>query len=243
MSFLARFKFLIGLLLVVAIVASLFMYLNYTMSNISSQRATLETDSYAVSTEYDGALRRMFVDTGDKVEEGDPLFEISSPSLTQAVRNDQAEDSSPLYEVADNGNMILLATAPGIVQQINYSNGAYIEVGGEIATVATDNARYVIAHYLLSAPDYSRINRENLVQVTLPDNSKYEAKVFDISLEQENEQVYTVVRARLPKDANILPTFASGTPVSTSWQLDNSDWQNSLIKFIRALIEPQTQGE
>lgn len=242
MGFLARVRFLIGLLIVVMIVAGLFLLLNYRMSNVSSRKATLETDSYAVSADYGGVLRKALVAPGDTVEEGDPLFEMSSPGLTQAIRNDQVKKESPLYEVNDDGNMVLLATAPGVVQQINFTNGAFIEAHHEIAAIATNNARYVISYYLLSAPDYARINRDNLVHVTLPDNSRFEAKVFDISLEQDGEQVFTVVRARLPEGASILPTFASGTPVSTTWQLDNSDWQNSLIEFIKVLVEPQTQG-
>lgn len=237
----ARLKFLIGLLLAGAVAASLFVFLNYTMSNVSSQRATLEADTYAISTDYSGVLRRIFVTTGERIQEGDRLFEISSPILTQAISDDKASGKSPLYEVADSGNMILLATAPGVVQQINFTIGAFVEADADIATVATDNARYVIARYLLSAPDYARINRDNLVHITLPDNSKYEARVFNISLEQDEEQVYTVVRARLPEDANILPTFSPGTPVSTTWQLDNSSWQNSLIRFVRSLVQPQSQ--
>ncbi len=240
MGFFARLNFLLGMVFVVAIVAGLFLLLNYMMSNISSQKATLETDAYAVSSDYDGVLRNQFVSPGDTVKEGDRLFEISSPSLTQAIRNDRADETSPLFEVTDTGNMILLATATGTVQQVNFTTGSYIQANNEIATIATDNARYVIAKYLLNAPDYARINQGKPVRVILPDNSRYEATVFDISLEQDEEQVFTVVRARLPKDAHILPAFASGTPVATTWQLNNSDWQNMLFDFVRKLFEPQT---
>ena len=241
MGFFKRLKFIFGLLVVLAVVGIFFLYLNYTMLNISSQRATLETDSYMVSSEYDGVLRRQFVDIGDKVEEGDRLFEIDSPSLTQALRDERVEIDSLLFEVSDEGNMILLANAPGTTQQINFADGSYLEANSNIATIATVNARYVVAYYLLNAPDYARINRDNPVHVTLPDNSKYEANVFDINLEREGEQIFTVVRARLPKDADILPTFSSVTPVTTSWDLNSSDWQDTIFEFVRTLIEPQTQ--
>lgn len=242
MGFFARLKFLLGLLIVVTIVALLFLFLNFSMSNKSSQKATLETDAYAVRSEYSGVLRRQFVQPGDVVEQGDRLFEISSPSLTQALRDKRIDKDTLLFEVAKNGNMLLVANAPGTVQQINVADGAYIDTATDIATITTAETRYIIARYLLNAPDYARINRDNAVQVTLPDNSRFEAKVFDISLEQDGEQVFTVVKARLPKDARILPTFSSGTPVSTTWQLDNSDWQNRLFNFVQRLIEPQTQS-
>lgn len=242
MRFLERVKFFVGLLIVITVVGLLFLALNYSMSNKSSLKATLETDAYAVHNDYDGVLRRQFVDPGDTVEEGDRLFEISSPSLTQSLKDDRVDRDSLLFEVADNGNMILLANAAGTIQQINFSVGSYIETNSTIATVATQNARYIVAYYLLNAPDYARINRDNAVQVTLPDNTRFEAKVFDITLEQDGEQVFTVVRARLPENASILPTFTSGTPVSTSWQLENSDWQDALFDFVKLLIEPRTQG-
>lgn len=239
MGFFARLRFLLGLLFIVGIVAALFLLLNYAMSNKSSHKATLETDAYVIKSEYGGVLRRQFVTPGDEVKEGDQLFEISSPSLTDALKNDRANEDSLLFEVASNGNMILLANAPGVVQQINYTDGSYIEVNTDIATIATQNARYVVAYYLLNAPDYARINRDNPIKVTLPDNKRFEAKVFDINLEQDGEQVFTVVRARLPENASILPTFTSGTPVSTTWQLDNSDWQVRLFDFVRQLTEPR----
>lgn len=239
MKFFTRVQFFIGALGVFAVVAGLFLYLNYTMSHITSHGATLEADSYAVTNEYAGVLRQQFVKPGDTVEEGDRLFELNSPSLARALSDDRVDEDSLLVEVSDEGNMILLANAPGVVQQINFSDGAYIETNTEIATIATDNARYVIAKYLLNASDYARINRDNAVQVTLPDNTKYQAEVFDISLEQDEEQVFTVVRARLPTDAEILPAFASGTPVATSWALNNSDWQDTIFEFVRSFIEPQ----
>lgn len=236
-----RLRFLLGVLLVIALVGALFLYLNYTLSNISSRSATLEIDSYAVTNEYGGVLRQQFVEPGDRVEDGDRLFEIDSPRLSQILSDGSVDEDSLLVEVTSDGNMILLANAPGIVQQINFSDGAYIESDSQIATIATDNPRYVVARYLLNAPDYARINRDSPVKVTLPDNSHFDAKVFDITLEQEGEQVFTVIKARLPKDANILPTFTSGTPVSTSWSLDTSDWQTTIYDSVRSLIEPQTQ--
>ena len=64
MRFFTRLRFFVGIIFVIAVVAALFVYLNYTMSNISSRSATLETDSYAVTNEYDGVLRQQFVHRG-----------------------------------------------------------------------------------------------------------------------------------------------------------------------------------
>lgn len=238
-----RLRFFIGIAVVIGIVAALFLYLNFSMSNIQSQKATLETDSYAVVSEYGGVLQRSYVNPGDAVKKGDKLFELDSQSLTQALRNDQVEQDSLPFEVTKSGSIILLATVPGEVQQTNFAVGAFIAPNVEIATIATEDSQYITARYLLNAPDYARINRDNPVHVTLPDNTRLEAKVFDITLEQDNEQIYTVVKARLPEDAAILPTFSSGTPVSTTWQLNDSEWQDSLTRFVRSLIVPRSESE
>lgn len=243
MRFVTRLRFFIGMVFIIALTAVLFLFLNYTMSNKSSDKATLETDSYAVTSTYEGVLKRQFVTPGQQVKEGDRLFEISSPALTQAIQKDEEDKKTPLFEVASNGNMILLATTAGVVQQVNLVNGSYVQRSGSLATIATEKARYVTARYLLKAPDYARINKDNPIQVTLPDNSRYQAKVFDTTLQQDGEQVYTVVKARLPEDAKILPTFTSGTPVSTSWQLNDSSWQEAVFRFVRGLVEPQTQKD
>lgn len=238
-----RLRFVVGIIVVIGVVAALFLYLNYSMSNIQSRQATLETDSYAVISEYGGVLKQSYVAPGDTVKKGDKLFELDSQSLAQALRNDQLDKTALPFEVTKSGNMVLLATVPGKVQQINFADGAFIAANAGIATIATENSQYITARYLLNAPDYARINRDNPVYVTLPDNTRLEATVFDISLEQDDEEVYTIVKARLPEDASILPTFSSGTPVSTTWQLDNSDWQESIIRFLRSLIAPRSEVE
>lgn len=240
MGFFSRFRFLIGILLVGGIVTGLFLYLNYSMSNVASQSATLESDSYAVSVEYGGTVEKQYVTAGKAVKKGDPLFELRSASLAEAQRTGQATTTLP-FTTTDTGNILVTANNNGIVRQVNFLPGAFVAANMSIAVIDIDNTQYVTAKYLLRAPDYARINRSNPVEVTLPDNTKLNATVFDISLQKDGEKVYTIVKARFNKDAWISPTFTSGTPVSATWQLENSNWYNAIVDVLKSLIEPTSQ--
>lgn len=44
MGFISRFRLVIGILFVVAVTFGLFVYLNYSMSNITSRTAQLDSD-------------------------------------------------------------------------------------------------------------------------------------------------------------------------------------------------------
>lgn len=242
MSIFSRFRFFLGILGVILVVLGLFFYLNYSMSNIKSQSATLERDEYSVSANYGGVLERQYVKVGDTVKEGDKLFELNSPELAQALSNGMVQRGSLLFSVADNGNILLKATAAGDVRVINFSRGSYVETNRDIATIAIKNTDYVSAKFVLNAPDYARINRGNPVEVTLPDNTKLQAKVFDIALQKDGKIVYTIVKARFQKDAQVQSTFTSGTPVGAKWKLDANGLFETLTRLLRSFVDPKSQA-
>lgn len=242
MSIFSRFRFLLGIIFVFVCIGGLFFYLNYSMSNINSQSATLERDQYAVSSNYGGVLERAYVKIGDTVKEGDNLFELTSPELTQALADDTVKQDSLLFSVTDSGNILLKATATGEVRASNYSRGSFVVANSDIATIALKDSDYVSAKFILNAPDYARINRSNPVEVTLPDNTKLKADVFDITLEKEGTIVYTIVKARFQNNAPVQPTFTSGTPVSAYWQLDNNSFYETLTRLFRSFVDPKSQA-
>lgn len=235
-----RIKLAGGILVVLLLVSGLFLYLNYSMSNISSRSATIESDGYAVSIEYGGTISEQFIEVGDRVKTGDPLFEIQSSTLSDALDSDSATVRNLPFSVTDDGNAVVRASNDGIIREVNFLNGAFVPANTQMAAVDIDNAKYVTARFLLNAPDYARIVREEPVTVTLPDNTHLEAEIFDITLEKNGENVYTIVKARFDQSANIPTTFASGTPVQTRWQLEQNVWYRSSLEFLQRLFEPTT---
>ncbi|MDB5165464.1 MAG: Biotin/lipoyl attachment protein [Candidatus Saccharibacteria bacterium] len=242
MGIFSRVRLLIGIIFIIGMVAALFFYLNYSMSNIVSQSAVLESDTYAVSTEYGGVIEKQYVEIGSKIKKGDPLFELKSSSLADALRSKQVDATALLFSLTPTGNILITANNNGTVREINFLTGAFVPSNGQIALIDIADSQYVTTRYLLRAPDYARINRSNPVSVTLPDNTRLEAKVFDITLQKDGEKVYTIVKARFDDNAKIPATFSSGTPVSASWQLEKSDWYQAVIDVLKGLIEPTTQS-
>lgn len=242
MKFFSRLRLLIGILFVIALVGGLFIYLNYAMSVVSSRSASLQADANAVRVEYGGLITKQYVEVGAAVKKDDPLFEMTSSEFTEALRNDRVSRASLLFGVTENGDILLRASNSGILRQVNFAQGAFVPANSEIATIALDGSDYVTAKYALQAPDYARINRNNSVSVTLPDNTRLDARVFDISLEQDGDKVYTIVKARFNKNVDIPPTFSVGTPVSTRWQLENNSWYSAMVNAFKRLIEPTTSG-
>jgi hypothetical protein len=233
---------MIGVLAVIGLVVALFLYLNYSMSNIMSQSAVLDSDTYAVSVEYGGVIEKQHVQIGDTVKKGDPLFELKSSSLADALRVKQIDATALLFSLTPDGNILITANNDGLVREVNFLTGAFAPSNSQIALIYIAYTQYVTTRYLLRAPDYARINRANPVSVTLPDNKKLDAKIFDISLQKDGEKVYTIVKARFDDNAVIPDTFSSGTPVSANWQLERSDWYQALIELGKRLIQPTSEA-
>lgn len=241
MRILSRLRLFIGIVAVIGVAIGLFLYLNYSMSNITSQSATLESDTYAVSVEYGGVVEKQYVEIGDTVKKGDPLFELKSSSLADALQAKQVDATALLFSLTDAGNILITANNDGRVRQVNFLMGAFAPSNSQIALIDIADTQFVTTRYLLRAPDYARINRDHPVSVTLPDNKKLNAEVFDISLQKDGEKVYTIVKARFADTAVIPETFSSGTPVSATWQLEKSNWYKALIELGKRLIQPTSE--
>ena len=242
MSIVSRLRLLIGVLFVLALVFGLFVYLNYSMSNITSRTAQLDTDQYVVSVDYGGTVEKQYVRTGDTVKTNDPLFEINSPTLQSQLDDERRSESDLLYSLTDDGNILIQAANSGVVRNVQFPEGSYVPDNGQLATLTIEGTDYVTAKYSLNAPDYARINRKQPLAVTLPDNTVLQAKVFDITLEKNGDTVLTVVKARFDKNTNIPETFSSGTPVSATWELEYNGLYKSIADGVRSILQP-SEGE
>ncbi len=229
---------MIGVLFVVLAIFGLFVYLNYSMSNITSKTAQLDSDQYVVSVDYGGTVEKQYVRVGDIVKKDDPLFEIKSPALQAEISASRKTKDDLLYTLTDSGNILLRAASSGVVRNVQFAQGSYVPNNAQMATLTIDGTDYVTAKYSLNAPDYARINRNHPLEVTLPDNTTLNAKVFDVTLERSGDSVVTVVKARFDKDATIPATFSSGTPVSTTWELEYNNLYKSIADWAKSVIRP-----
>lgn len=222
----------------VLFVFGLFVYLNYSMSNITSKSAQLDSDQYVVSVDYGGTVAKQYIRVGDTVKTGDPLFEIKSPTLQSEITAKRKSADDLLYKLTPDGNILLQAANSGVVRNVQFTGGSYVPDNAQLATLTIANTDYVTAKYSLNAPDYARINRSHPLKVTLPDNTTLDAKVFDIVLERSGDKVITVVKARFDKNADIPATFSNGTPVQASWELEYNTLYKSIAEWAKSTLQP-----
>lgn len=237
----SKFRFIAGIIAVILVFASLFVYLNYSMSRVDSTIALLRSDTYTVGIDYSGIIEKQFIDEGAYVKTGDPLFELRSPTLSDAIRNNVVAKSSLLYSLTSTGLANITAAAPGQVQSIAYRQGAFVPANSQIAIINIENKLYVEATYKLSSPDYSRLNTNSKLTIVFPDNNRIEGSVYDFKLATVNSEVLTTVRARFNQSAINTTTFTVGTPLKTTLFLDSDTWYNTIKKQIQLLIQPSTK--
>jgi multidrug resistance efflux pump len=240
MKFKTRIRFFIGLIAVVVLSASLFVYLDYSMSRVTSVEAKLESDTYTVGIEYSGIIEKQYIEEDSFIESNDPLFEIRSSTLSTAIRNNEIAKSSLLYSVSDDGIVMIRAAAPGRVQSIEYRQGAFVPANSRIAVVNIKNKSYISATYKLNSPDYSRLTKESRIKATFPDNKTVQGTIYDISLQTVDKEIQTTVRARFDAGAINTAAFTVGTPVETTLYLDSDTWYNRTRTNIQTLFQPQS---
>ncbi len=240
MKFTTRLKFLGGIIAVIVIAAGLFVYLDYSMSRLPSVEAQLQSDTYTVGVDYSGIIEKQYVDDGAHIKKDDPLFEIHSSTLAEAIRNNEVAKSSLLYTVNDDGNVLVSAAANGQVQTIKYREGAFVPANSEIAIVNIENGLYVSATYKLSSPDYARLNNKSKLEVTLPDNKTLEGTIYGVSLATVDKEVLTTVRAHINQGDINKAAFSVGTPVEATLYLDTKTWFSRISNSVQSLFQPKS---
>jgi len=238
MRFTVRLRFIFGILLVIALCGALFIYLEHSMARIHSTSAHLDSDSYSVGIDYSSIVEKQYVEENAYVKKGDPLFEVRSSSLSDAIRSNQIAVSSLLYSVTPEGTVTITAAADGRVQTIAQRVGAFVPANSELATINIKDGLYVSATYKLSSPDYARIGIGSLIAITLPDGVKVDGKVYDISLNTNDKEVFTTLKARIDQTKVNQVAFSVGTPVETVLYLNNDTWFTSLTRYSKKLFQP-----
>ena len=237
MSWINRLRLSLGLVFVVALLGALLLSLNYSMARVTSRTAQLMADTYTVGTDYSGIITKQYVTEGQHVSAGESLFLIKSSLLNTDLTSGTISKNDVAYSVDDQNQIVLKATNAGVVSDIAYLEGAFVPANKEVATVTRDNSLYAVAKYELTPPDYARIKNGDNVVVTLPNNQHVTASVFDISVENDNNTVQTVVKARVHGLDSA--TFTAGTPVSAELRLSGKTLYDTFKETVQKLFKPR----
>ena len=217
---------------------ALFVYLDFTMSRVHSTSAQIDADTFTVGVDYSGIMEKQYVNEGDQIKKGDPLFELRSPTLAKAIEDDETAKALLLYTLTDDGKILITAAGDGKVLALNYRVGAFVPANTQIATVAIEDLLFVSASYTLSSPDYARISDNSRMSISLPDGKKIDGAVYDVLLQKKNDEVQTTIKARVNKDSVNTVVFSAGTPVETTLYLNNDTWYKRIMDIFSPLFKP-----
>jgi multidrug resistance efflux pump len=242
MSFWARLKFFFGIVFVCILVGLLVLYLNSAMSVVRANRAELGADTTSLGLDYPGVIVTQNVTVGDKVTKNEVLYTVNSPQLSDAISNKTVQIRTLPFSLEPKTQFIQLkANNDGVVEKVNYVAGSYVPGGSVLATIDSADTLYISGHFHLSPPDYARVKKGNSMDVTFPDNSKVQAKVYSISLVQDGDVVDTVVKAKLLGSTVGDFRFPVGTPVEASLKLTQRTWWQDVTHFVNRLFKPSAE--
>ncbi|KRF34162.1 HlyD family efflux transporter periplasmic adaptor subunit [Nocardioides sp. Soil805] len=241
MTFLTRLKYLVGVLVVVGVVGALALSMNDRISTVHDVSATVRTDDYTVGTPYAGMVVKRAVDVGDHVDKGDQLFVVQSSELARDIANDALVPSQSPFDIRDGSKVVIRATSPGKVSEVQPSQGAFVAANSAMARVEEEGTSYVQADFRLTAKQYALMRRADEVTVRLPDERTVRAEVDRIGVHTDGDRAATRLRAVSPELDN-RGLFSSGTPVDVDVTLRRDGLVDSVRALLTGLLTPGGTG-
>ena len=214
-----RFKMLLGLILVLCVVAAATVTFNQRRTHVTSMSATISAQHFEVGSDYAGTVSEAFVEAGDTVVEGEPMFHVQSLPFERDVELGTIEPATD--SVASDGALIVRAATSGVVSNVALSEGAFAPAGVVLATIDSAGSLFAQAEFLLSPRDFGRIDDGAEVVLTLPDGRELRGTVTDIAVKTVAAEAHVTARvdcdALAVESANDL--LKPGTPLTATLAL------------------------
>lgn len=217
-------RLIIGIILLALLCFGLYLYLNNNRTVVAATSAQLETKTYDVGTPFSGQITSQFVHEGDEVTAGEKLFYIQSAAFSSANASPDTFNHLNLPETK-NGEIIITANRAGTVKTIDETQGSFIPANAPLATIAEPDDLRAVAKVQLDPGQYAAINNNSRLIVTLPTGQVVSAKITNINVASNQNQVGIEVTAAL-KGANYNSRkLIDGAPVSASLKITEPLWQ------------------
>jgi multidrug resistance efflux pump len=221
MTWANRFRLASGLVLVLVIVAAGTLLFTQRQSRALSTTAMVVAESYPVGTDYGGIVMQQYVDVGDEVHAGDPLFDVHSLQLRRDIASGYVADPALMAGIDEDGTSTVIATVDGTIASIGVPQGGFAAAGGVIASIDRAESLYVEAEFVLSAREYARVAADAEAEVLLPSQETLIGTVEGIDVDTVDGQALSTIRIESASLAEgpASGLFQPGTPVSVSIQL------------------------
>ncbi|PFG44527.1 HlyD family secretion protein [Isoptericola jiangsuensis] len=215
MTWATRLKLAVGVVVVLALCATLTLVLNRRLTQATSSQATIVSEDVAVGTDYAGTILQSFVEEGDTVAAGEPLFSLRSLVLAHDLSVGLVSKRASVNEVTDDGEITVVAPVDGVVAEIDATQGGFIQAGEVVATLHEAGTTRVDAQMLLDPADFARIEKGSYVRIVLPDQTEVPGEVASVAVQNTRNRAEATVSVVSPTldqqaaDELVLP----GTPV------------------------------
>ena len=194
MSWFARLKLLLGMIVVVAIVAALTLLFNQRQNQVASVEAAIEAPTSAIASAYGGVVVEQLVNPGDQVTAGQDLFVVNSPALQEAVARGVEPANTPVFTLDPAaGTVTYHAVSDGYLTDFVAFEGTYLNNGDRLASVVSLQNRTVQATFELNPFDYGRIEPGANVTIHLPDGSRAHGEVAGVEVRRDGNTTVTTV--------------------------------------------------
>lgn len=234
MSWKARLKLLLGLVLVLGIVAVATYHLNETRGRVTSTSAQVLGQDLTIGAPYPGLVLDRRADVGTAVHKGDVLFVVDSATLALARSTGSRVPASTRLD--GQGHLEVQATTDGTLTAVKAEPGTYVQAGDQLGTLERANTLYVEAQFTLSAKEYARVSDKAPVQVLLPDGTTITGTADHIRVTTVDGKAQAVVTVTSPQLAEH-GLVTAGAPVVVDLSLRNDGWVTRAGDHVRALVD------
>lgn len=186
-----RLKLLIGIIAVLLIVGTSTYVFTLRQGQAVSMSAQVEAQTYDVGADYAGVVTRRFVDPGDDVAPGDPLFVVDSLQVARDVSTGALTVSN--NDVTEQGELTVRASVAGTVKSLDVNEGTYVASGVPVATIERDQALSATAVFVLAPRDFGRIEDNATVDLILPNGRVAQGTVSSLSVQTIDGRAHVTV--------------------------------------------------
>lgn len=187
-----RFKLLFGVVVVLLIVGSATYVFTLRQGQAVSVSAHVEAQTYDVGADYAGVVIRRFVEPGDAVAAGDPLFVVDSLQVARDVSTGALTVSN--NDVTEDGELTVRASISGTVKTLDVNEGAYVAAGVPVATIERDQSLSATAVFVVAPRDFSRIEDNATVDLILPNGRVAQGTVSSLSVQTIDGDAHVTVK-------------------------------------------------
>lgn len=227
----------------IAAVGLLGLYASYNRAHtLEAEIATVESAQTTIGTPFAGSLESVEVAPGDRVQAGDEIARLQSPTLEQAMTTQDFSTEGVGFRVEGSGTMVFYATAPGTVSAVHVSEGSFTPANSVLADIARDGSHEVVFSAWLSAREYAALQPGAPMTVQLPDGSAIDLAVTSVSF-QATDAGRDIAQIRATGEPLHAFTMAhplpAGTPVEAEVLLqDDGGFGAHLAQQVGRLFTP-----